>query len=138
MQASQRSCLHDPAPACPGKATLVYGERPSGGGTENLGETFAWRRLPPGREGLGLSHPTAGRLASTPVRNGETRLRAVLTPGVLRRKEMAAGNVAVLCSCPKDQYRGGCLVKRTEALLGSNLGRNSQADGASMDGTQPR
>ena len=46
--------------------------------------------------------------------------------------------MADLCCGDMDQYSGGWLVKRTEALLGSNLGRNSQPDGASMDGTRPR
>jgi hypothetical protein len=62
----------------------------------------------------------------------------VLSPGVAPRKELAVRNVAVLCRRPENLYRGGWLVKRTEALLGSNRGRNSQPDGASMDDTRPR
>jgi hypothetical protein len=70
----------------------------------------AWRRLPHAREGLCLSHPGKGRLASTPIRDCETRIR----PGSYRGSpggRKLPRSVAALCSCAENQFRGNCSVK---------------------------
>jgi hypothetical protein len=104
---------------------------------EKPGSTFAWRRPPLERESLCLSQPRAGRPASTPsgmVNQTSARFYHRDRSGARSRRP----RMADLCCGNMDQYSGDWLAKRTEALLGSNLGRNSQPDGASMDATRPR